>query len=403
MGRPPLDIGTYGAIRCYQEAKGWRAQTNYRDYDGHTRPVQRRGKTKAEAERNLKKALAERKAPAGDGLTPDSRFKEAAALWFGKFQALADAGKRSPGSVDTYRSILDRHVLPGLGELRIREMTVARIDAFLQALWRSVSVDTAKTARSVLSGALRIAVRDKALDTNPVRETDRLEAGRKKSPRALTLEERLLWLEMLESDEQAVKWDLPDLSRFMMATGVRIGEALAVYWEDVDFEAGTVAVNYTVIRAKGIGLIRKSTKTEAGERTLPLPRWALDMLKRRYAATLFPNGPVFPSSLGGLRDPSNARRDLRKARGGEQFAWVTSHVFRKTAATILDEAGLSARLVADQLGHARPSMTQDVYFARKVVDKRAADALEGALDKPKQDAEKGEEDQVDDGPPDAAA
>ncbi|MEU0877821.1 hypothetical protein ABZ345_04415 [Lentzea sp. NPDC005914] len=140
MGRPPLDIGTYGAIRCYQSESGWRAQTNYRDYDGHTRPVQRRGKTKAEAERKLKKALAERKAPAGDGLTPDSRFKEAAALWFGKFQALADAGKRSPGSVDTYRSILDRHVLPGLGELRIREMTVARIDAFLQALWRSVSV-----------------------------------------------------------------------------------------------------------------------------------------------------------------------------------------------------------------------------------------------------------------------
>jgi integrase len=64
---------------------------------------------------------------------------------------------------------------------------------------------------------------------------------------------------------------------------------------------------------------------------------------------------------------------------------------------------LSARLVVDQLGHARPSMTQDVYFARKVVDKRAADALESAFDKPKRDADEGEEDQVEDGPPDAAA
>ena len=43
-------------------------------------------------------------------------------------------------------------------------------------------------------------------------------------------------------------------------------------------------------------------------------------------------------------------------------AWITSHTFRKTAATILDEAALSARLIADQLGHARPSMTQDVYL-----------------------------------------
>jgi integrase len=385
MPRPPLDIGTYGSIRCYQTASGWRATTKFRDYDGQTRPVERRGKTKAVAERNLKKALTERKGPRGDSLTPDTRFKEALALWLAKFQKMVDMGKRSPSSLDTYRSVLDRHVLKGLGELRIREMTVARIDAFLGAVWRSVGVDTAKTARSVISGALRIAVRDKALDTNPVRDTDPLESGRKKSPRALTLEERLLWLEMLESDEQAVKRDLPDLSRFMMATGVRIGEALAVYWEDVDIEAGTVAVNYTVIRVKGVGLIRKSTKTEAGERTLPLPNWALDMLKRRHATTRFPNGPIFPSALGGLRDPSNTRRDLRKARGGEEFAWVTSHVFRKTAATILDEAGLTPRLVADQLGHARPSMTQDVYFARKAIDKRAAEALEDALKRPDQD------------------
>ncbi|MFD4672208.1 tyrosine-type recombinase/integrase [Lentzea sp. NPDC058450] len=103
------------------------------------------------------------------------------------------------------------------------------------------------------------------------------------------------------------------------------------------------------------------------------------MLKRRHKATSFPNGPIFPDALGGLRDPSNTRKDLRKARGGDEFAWVTSHVFRKTAATILDESGLSARQVADQLGHARPSMTQDTYMGRKTVDRRAADALEGAL------------------------
>jgi integrase len=52
---------------------------------------------------------------------------------------------------------------------------------------------------------------------------------------------------------------------------------------------------------------------------------------------------------------------------------------------MLDEAGLSARLIADQLGHARPSMTQDVYMGRKAVDSRAAEALEmafGAADDP---------------------
>src|SRR5688500_6524291 len=127
------------------------------------------------------------------------------------------------------------------------------------------------------------------------------------------------------------------------------------------------------------------------------------MLKRRGASTHFPNGPVFPNSLGGLRDPSNTRRDLRNARGGDEFAWVTSHVFRKTAATILDEAGLAARVVADQLGHARPSMTQDTYLARKQVDRKAADALQSALDKPEQEESDGPDQDEQSGPPDAAA
>jgi integrase len=56
--------------------------------------------------------------------------------------------------------------------------------------------------------------------------------------------------------------------------------------------------------------------------------------------------------------------------------WVTSHVFRKTTATLLDEAGLSARAIADQLGHAQPSLTQTVYMGRQVASTAAATTLE---------------------------
>jgi integrase len=49
------------------------------------------------------------------------------------------------------------------------------------------------------------------------------------------------------------------------------------------------------------------------------------------------------------------------------FSWVTSHTFRKTVATRLDEAHLTARQIADQLGHAHPSLTQDAYMGRRVV------------------------------------
>jgi integrase len=58
------------------------------------------------------------------------------------------------------------------------------------------------------------------------------------------------------------------------------------------------------------------------------------------------------------------------------YPWVTSHVFRKTAATLLDEAGVSARKIADQLGHSQVSVTQDVDMGRKIASDDAAQVLE---------------------------
>ena len=165
----------------------------------------------------------------------------------------------------------------------------------------------------------------------------------------------------------------------MLATGVRIGEALAVVWSQVDFDAGTVQITSTLIRVRGEGSLRKATKSRAGERTLPLPPSAVAVLRRRFMTGARLDQPLFPNIFGGFRDPDNVRRELREARGTETLAWITSHSFRKTAATILDEAALSARLVADQLGHARPSMTQDVYMGRRSVSSEAAVALEAAL------------------------
>lgn len=81
------------------------------------------------------------------------------------------------------------------------------------------------------------------MPVNPVREASRVRGGAHKAPRALTTEERARWLSALESDERAVRKDLPDLTRWMLATGLRIGEALAVAWSDVDLDAGTVEVD----------------------------------------------------------------------------------------------------------------------------------------------------------------
>ena len=89
-----------------------------------------------------------------------------------------------------------------------------------------------------------------------------------------------------------------------------------------------------VVKGQGLQRVRR-TKSDAGHRTLPLPVFAVRMLERRRAAG-GGTGPLFPDSRGGWRDPSNLSREPREARGSGEFAWVTSHVFRKTCATLLD-------------------------------------------------------------------
>jgi integrase len=147
---------------------------------------------------------------------------------------------------------------------------------------------------------------------------------------------------------------------------------------------------------KGVGLVvQERPKTAAGWRVLALPSFAVEMLHRRMDEARFQprevrvldeHGTVrveeglvvcFPAAAArNLRDPSNTAGDLREVLDALGFDWVTSHIFRKTVATRLDEAGVSARAIADQLGHAKPSMTQDVYMGRKVVSADAARILD---------------------------
>jgi integrase len=348
--------------------------------------VERTGSTKTNARNNLLAALKERSSARGtEGLTPDSRFAAAAALWIADVLAAGKSGEASPNTAELYERQLRNHVLPALGALRLREVTTPRVDGFLRGVRDCQSVATARTCRSVVSGVMRLAIRYGAVTVNPTREVTRIGGAGARQPRALTPDERAAWLAQLAADPAAVRADLPDLTRWMLATGVRIGEALAVSWDEVDLEAGLVTIRWKLIRVRGDGLVRVPRLKGAQEdrqkdRVLRLPPFALVMLCRR-AVIRGRSGPLFPDSIGGWRDPKNTARSLRAARGTAGFRWVTSHVFRKTVATVLDEGGHTARAVADQLGHSKVSMTQDVYMARGVTNPAAADTLQRAMGK----------------------
>jgi integrase len=385
MGRPPHPVGTSGRVRSYRSGSGWRSRTTVRDHDGVTREIQRAGRTKAEAERKLAIAIRERThVTVGTAITPDTKLAMAAEVWFADLREL----DRSPSTLQMYRDRLDRQVLPALGNIRLRELTVGRVDAHLKAVKTSHGPAVAKLTRSVLSGICGVGTRHDALTANPVRDVTRISTKPKNPPRSLSVAEIQQLRAYLSYDDVAVGKDLPDLVAFMVATGMRIGEVCALTWSDIDFPDQTVAVRGTVLRLTGHGLLVKRPKTTAGHRTLELPSWAVSMLRRRAAAP--PGGNpvsagkgdnmvdcwVFPTELGNLRDPANTRRDLREAFIRAGYHGLTSHTFRKTTASLMDAAGLSARAAADQLGHSKVSQTQDTYYGRKVRKTGAADALE---------------------------
>jgi len=159
-------------------------------------------------------------------------------------------------------------------------------------------------------------------------------------------------------------------------------ELLGLRWGDFDETAGTLAVSGKVVRITGEGLTRvDETETAAGRRTIALPSFAIDVLRQRRSLPYLGEHPVimFPFTAGTWRDPNNFGRVWRVARKELGVSDVTTHSFRKTLATLIDEGGLSARVGADHLGHSKVSMTQDVYMTRGKVHAQVADLLDDAI------------------------
>ena len=126
-----------------------------------------------------------------------------------------------------------------------------------------------------------------------------------------------------------------------------------------------------MIRVKGEGLtVQRHTKSLAGMRTLAPPSWVMDILRRRHDERRCEW--VFPSvARSTLRDPDNTRARLRDVVAGTAWVGLHPHAFRHLVATRLEAAGMTAREIADYLGHDRISMTQDEYMDRHIAVIRA--------------------------------
>lgn len=400
MGRPPLPIATFGNIRCKRlSGNKWEASTRFRLPDGSQKRVRRIGQTKTATENKLKEALSKLIDEARrDELSPDSRLTFVAKKWLEEIEHEAQIGTRSTNGARIYRSHTHNWIIPALGELRMRrELTVMSCERLIEKARSTNSYETAKGVRAVLSAICGYAVRHKVIDSNPVRSAKRLARGdddEAKEVRALTLQERedlLAKLEQLAERKskdtlgrslggRAKVWrDLPDVVRAMLATGVRIGELLALSGKETDPSGPTVAIDYHIVRVTGQGLVRaRNRKGNKGGLLLQVPLWSVPMWQRRMSTD--PKNPLFPAWDGGWLDPSNMSKRIKEAFTECGYDWITSHTFRKTVASVLDDAGLPIGDIADQLGNTR-TITEQHYVQRKVSNKRTAAALEHVISK----------------------
>jgi integrase len=386
-GRPALRIGAHGRISRVPLGGGqWLARCRYRDSDGVSRKVQRLGPPDIYdqygklAEDALIEALAERSLSSPSSTVGLETL--VTALIEQHLTRLAEDG-RSPVTLSTYRFAVGK-LQKFIGGVRVGEASPARIDAALRSMRSAHGATMARQAKTILRGALQLAVMANALGANPVRDVQPLRSKTQpKGAVGLTADQLRDLLEKVRESEYCRGHDLVDPITLLIATGLRRSELLGMRWVDYDSEARTLTVTGKVVRATGEGLKRvDEAKSAAGRRTVPLPAFAVAMLTaRRQLPYLGEAKMIFPSTAGTLRDPNNFGKQWRTAREELGVPEVTTHSFRKTVATLIDDDGLSARIGADHLGHSHVSMTQDRYMTRGRIHHQVADLLDRTVDK----------------------
>jgi integrase len=260
-----------------------------------------------------------------------------------------------PGTLESYRGSMQNHVLPALGHLTLAELTRERIRAFVDAeLAAGVSPKAVRDSVGVIRSTLGGLVSNGVLPSNPA------SIGRgwlPLQPRTATVLTRTQLRKFLQASEGDCD---EDLVLFLALTGVRLREALALRWREVDLHAHTAIIRRPVsLRRKHMPTIRFSF------RTIDLAGTLVAALVRRRAESR-DSDPVF---RGDRRDGCVSARHVHDAcrriasRAGLEV--VSPHVLRHTWAKTLLEAGVPASYVSRSLGHSSAAFTASVYASAR--------------------------------------
>jgi integrase len=342
--------------------------------------------TKRAAEIELARLVSQN--AAGEGVDPSkSTVAEFSERWERDW-ATANVG---PKTLERYRDLLRLYVKPNIGAVRIQKLRAVHLNELYSALLRSggkngqpLSARSVGHVHRVLHRALGHAATWGVVSQNvaslvtpppvPDNETE-----------ILTEDQIGTILRHLEGRT------LRSIVSFLLGTGARRGEALALRWGDVNFQKNVVRIERSLEQTKG-SLRIKSPKTKNGRRNVTISPWLVAELRAHRArqderrlslgAGRAPDeAPVFAKWNGEVRSPSRLSQDFAAAMDALKID-CTLHGLRHTHVSQLIAAGLDVLTISRRIGHASPAITLNVYshmFSN--TDTRAAEIMEATFTK----------------------
>jgi len=285
-----------------------------------------------------------------------------------------DGSPLAPRTQELYRYMLDRLILPTLGDRPIGELRVTEIRAWHGDTADNVTPSQAAKAYRLLRTILNTAVEDERIISNPCKIRG---AGQERSA-----ERPFVDAEIVLQIASAIDERYRALILLAGFGGLRLGELLGLRRYDIDLAKSTVRVQEQVVELKNGDRLVTPPKTAAGIRRVALPRAVADALGvhlDRYTGP-DPRSPVFTGPLSeGLRR-ATFYTEWAKAMKVTKQKGLHLHDLRHAAGTLAAQQGATMREVMARLGHASPAAAQRYQHAAERRDSVIADALQTVIE-----------------------
>jgi len=285
---------------------------------------------------------------------------------------------RRPNTVRSYEHLIKNHLKPTLGHLRLREIRaghIQRLNEKTKDNGGELSNRTVRYLHTLVHGSLEQAFKEGLIMANPSRAV--------KQPKRVTRE-----IKYFNNDEIKLFLELARESHHYpaflleLATGLRVGELLALRWGDIDLKQGTVRVRRGLVRVSGKGVKFHEPKTNLGKRTIGIPTGVVEVLKFHKAkrkniideageawtgeidfldGESKENDLVFHNNLGQPWDANSFSKHFKKLLKGTELEGMTFHGLRHTFATMSLQEGIDIRTIQENLGHHNAGFTLNVY------------------------------------------